>query len=134
MSYGWAEHVGELELRIAAETPEAVLAEAVAAMAELLGEEELATGNDAESRRVELESGDRAVLLADWLGELAFLAETEGFVPGRVERLDLRPDGLSATIAGRRGDPPHLVKAVTYHRLAFEPAEEGWRGVAVLDV
>ncbi len=33
--------------------------------------------------------------LADWLGELAFLAETEGFVPGRVERLDLRPDGLS---------------------------------------
>jgi SHS2 domain-containing protein len=135
MSYAWAEHTGELELRVEAASPEAVLADALAALGELLGEGEAGTPDLArESRRLDLEGADRAVLLADWLAELAFLAETEGFVPDAVEALALRPDGLSARVAGRRARPPHLVKAVTYHRLAFEPAGAGWRGVAVLDV
>jgi SHS2 domain-containing protein len=55
-------------------------------------------------------------------------------VPGSVARLELEGNVLGATVAGHRGEPPHLVKAVTYHRLEFEPGGEGWRARVVLDV
>lgn len=63
-----------------------------------------------------------------------FLAETEDFVPERLQVLQLDGGSLRATVAGRRDAPPHLVKAVTYHELAFERTDAGWRASVVLDV
>jgi SHS2 domain-containing protein len=128
--YEWAEHVGELELRVEAAGEGGVFAEALRALGELLG--------DAEGERrvvdVSVEAADRAGLLAAWLEELVYLAEIEGFVPAAADEIVLGPASLRARVAGRRGSPPHLVKAVTYHRLAFEPGGAGWRAVVVLDV
>jgi SHS2 domain-containing protein len=129
MTYGWGEHVGELELWVEAPDEAAVFAEAVAALGELL-----ATEGAPAAREVSAGGADRATLFAAWLEELAFLAETEGFVPEAVEALELDAERVRARITGRRGSPPHLVKAVTYHRLGFEPTEAGWRATAVLDV
>ncbi len=129
MTYGWAEHVGELELWVEAPSIEGVFADALRALGELLGD-----GRATEPREIVLGGEELAVLLVDWLGELAFLAETEGFVPASLDRLELAADGLRASVSGHRGAPPHLVKAVTYHRLSFEPHAGGWRAVAVLDV
>jgi SHS2 domain-containing protein len=42
--------------------------------------------------------------------------------------------GLAARVHGTVGDPPHVVKAVTYHRLAFEPRGDAWHATVVLDV
>jgi SHS2 domain-containing protein len=83
---------------------------------------------------VALTGGDRAALLADWLGELAYLGETRGLVPDRLASLDLTDEGLTAVVEGGAGDPPHLVKGATYHRLRFERTDEGWRARVVLDV
>jgi SHS2 domain-containing protein len=101
-------------------------------VAELLGRDP--AHGDEVRRELDLAAPDHAVLLADWIAELAYLAESEGFVPSAVERIDVAGDSVSATVAGRRGDPPHLVKAVTYHRLEFERGGAGWRGRVVLDV
>ena len=132
MSYGWSEHVGELELWVQAPDEAGVFAEALRALRELLGDEE--PGGEREWRDVVAEGADRAVLLAAWLEELNFLAETEGFAPETADDLALEPARVRARVGGRVGSPPHLVKAVTYHRLAFERAGGGWRAVAVLDV
>jgi SHS2 domain-containing protein len=135
MAYGWAEHVGELELWIEAPTREAVLADGLRALGALLADDEDAVADaQTEAHEIALEGDDLPVLLADWLAELAFLAETEGFVPEAVDELVLSADGLRARVRGRRAAPPHLVKAVTYHRLAFAPHEGGWRATALLDV
>jgi len=83
---------------------------------------------------VVLTGADRAALLADWFGELAFLAETRGLVPHRLASLELTGDGLSAVVEGSTGHPPHLVKGATYHRLRFERTEQGWSARVVLDV
>jgi SHS2 domain-containing protein len=132
MSYGWSEHVGELELWVEAADEAGVFAEALRALHELLGDG--ATSGEREWRDVVAEGEDRAVLLAAWLEELNFLAETEGFTAETAEDLALEPARVRARVGGRRAAPPHLVKAVTYHRLAFERADAGWRAVAVLDV
>jgi SHS2 domain-containing protein len=131
--YGWGEHTGELELWVTAASAAEVFVEALRAVAELLGSEEGETGAP-EARLIAIEGGDHARLLVGWLEELAFLAETEGFVAERAEELRLAPAGVSARIVGHIGSPPHLIKAVTLHRLAFEPEGDGWRARVVLDV
>jgi SHS2 domain-containing protein len=129
--YRWVEHPAELELSVQTSSEAEVFADGLAALAELLTEE---PGGDAETRFVSLQASERAVLFADWLGELVFLAESEGFVAERLDALDLGRDSLQAAVEGRRGRPPHLVKAVTYHELEFERANGAWRAKAVLDV
>ena len=129
--YRWVEHTSELELEIEAATQPAVFLEAVEAFAELVAEERTI---DSERRLVEVRGDDDATLLVEWLGELAFLAETEGFVPERAGELELDDGVLRATVRGHRGEPRHLVKAVTLHRLLFEPEGDGWRARVVLDV
>ncbi len=127
--YRWVEHTGELELAIEAGSEAEVFADALAAYAELVGP----AGGPHAVHEVDAEAPDRAALLAAWLEELVFLAETEGLVPERAE-IALRPGGLHARVSGRRGDPPHVVKAVTYHDLELSPAGTGWRARVVLDV
>jgi SHS2 domain-containing protein len=108
-----------------------VFEEALRAVAELLGESEPGATS---SRKVAVDAPDRAALLAAWVDELIFLAETEALVPARVEELTLRDDGLEAVVAGHRGAPSHLVKGATYHRIAFDCAEGGCQATVVLDV
>lgn len=143
--YRWAEHTGELELEIEAQAEDDVYRDALAAMAELLGGDGDG-GTDPESHGhaaasgppavhdVVVEAADRPQLLAEFLSELAFLSEIERFVPAGIERLVADEGRLRARVRGRIGDPPHLVKAVTYHRLRFDAVDDGWRATAVLDV
>ena len=134
--YRWIDHTAELELEVHAASEVDVLGEALAAMGELLGEDEgEGEGHGpAVPRRVVIHAGSRPVLFADWLAELAFLAETEGLVPERIAELKLDPERLEATVEGGLAEPRHLVKAVTYHRLEFGPNGDRWRATAVLDV
>ena len=124
------EHTGELEVEIEAPTEQGVFEEGFEAMRELLG----GAGGVRRRRDLSIKAPDRAALLAEWLAELAFIAESEGLVPARLESLELGEDGLTAVVIGSEGHPPHLVKAATYHRLALERSENGWRATVVLDV
>lgn len=127
----FVEHTGELELEIVSPTEQGVFGEALAAFAALVGDD----GGGAEaSHEVVVEAADRALLLAGWLDELVFLAETEGFVPARAPALELSGAGLRATVEGRRGRPRHLVKAVTLNNLELERTDDHWYASLVLDV
>jgi SHS2 domain-containing protein len=129
VSHRWVDHTAELELHVDAPTPERVLVDAMAALAELLD----GSPGVPQTRELRLERADLAALLTGWLEELVFLADTDGFVPEDAE-LDLRDNVLHAVVHGRRTEPRPLVKAVTYHGLEFEPAGERWRAKVVLDV
>ncbi len=128
--YRWMEHTGELELEIDAPTPTAVFEDALCAVAELLGDER---AGDPRVCDVVCSAPDRGALLVAWIEELVFLAETSDFVPARVTRLDLTPERIDASVAGHEGRPRHLVKAATYHRLAFA-CPDGCHARVVLDV
>jgi SHS2 domain-containing protein len=127
--YRFVDHTAELEVELEAESAEGVLTEALQAFAELAGPAE----GEELTRRVVLEASDLPALLAGWLEELLFLAETEGLVPESAE-LVLSDLELSATVRGRRGEPRPLVKAVTLHRLRLRPENGVWKGRVVLDV
>jgi SHS2 domain-containing protein len=133
VTYRWVDHTAELELELEGEHEEDVYRAATEAFAELVEDE----GQDAgETTRhpLTLDARDRADLLVAFLEELVYLADTEGFVPERVDELVLRPDGLHAVVAGRHGAARPLVKAVTYHGLRFGHEQGRWRARIVLDV
>jgi SHS2 domain-containing protein len=129
--YSWVEHTAELELAIRGPTKEEVFAEALHAFAELVGHD--AGGAPAE-HAVSITASDAPALLAEWLGELIYLAETQDFVPDGVFALELDEQELNARIIGRIDEPSHLVKSVTYHDLELKNEGQGWIARVVLDV
>lgn len=152
MVYRWVDHTAELELAIEAPSVEEVLADALAALAELLEPDVAqqprtgAADSDAprrpngaaaagrERRAVDVSARDRAGLFAAWLEELVFLAENEGFVGETLIACRLGTEHLETAVEGRMGAPRPVVKAVTYHRLAFESSGAGYVANVVLDV
>jgi SHS2 domain-containing protein len=137
VTYRWVDHTAEVELEIEADSERGVLEDALRALAELLGIGDPGSGDPDDApdvRVIAVEAGDRPALLAAWIEELAFLAESEGFVATRLVKLDLDANHVRATVAGVFDEPPPLVKAVTYHRLSFERHGEGYGARVVLDV
>jgi SHS2 domain-containing protein len=132
-THRFLEHVAEAELVLEAPTEDGVFTAALDAFRELVDGRRAPAGPPL-THEVALSGGERALLLADWLGELVFLAEVEGFVPDRVEALALDDRGLRATVAGHRGRPRHLVKAVTLDGLELERRGRTWHAHVVLDV
>jgi SHS2 domain-containing protein len=130
--FRWVDHTAELELEIEAPTEEAVFADALAALAEILVSDR--EHQPSVQRDVSVEAEDRPALLAAWMEEMVFLAETDGFEPLAVETLELGPSSAQATVNGRLGQPPPLVKAITYHGLSFAASGDGYRATVVLDV
>jgi SHS2 domain-containing protein len=131
MAHRFVEHVGEVELELDAASEAGIFEAALAALADLL---EAGSAGEPASHRLELGAGDHALLLVDWLSELVFLAEMEGFVPERVASLELDAGRLRAMVEGHRDRPRHLVKAVTLNKLLLEQEGGQWHGRVVLDV
>jgi SHS2 domain-containing protein len=131
LSYRWAEHTAEVQMEIEATTEEAVFADALHALGELLADD---GGGERVWREVAVDGRERGALLVGWLDELVFLAETEDLVPEEAERIEVSDRGLVATVRCRRGSPRHLVKGATYHRLRFERSDSRFRATVVLDV
>jgi SHS2 domain-containing protein len=125
------EHTSELELEIEAATEADVFREALSAFNELVAN---GAGHRPARQHVQVMGEDRGALLVAWLGELTFLAETQAFIAQRAEALGLDDHRLSASVRGYIGEPRHLVKAVTLHRLLFERQDSRWRARVVLDV
>src|SRR5919206_5108323 len=101
--YRWIDHTSELELHVEADTERGVLEDATSALAELLRGDGAAVAGEPVVREVTVAADDRAQLLATWLEELVFLAETEAVVPARVRFETLDERGLRARVDGRRG-------------------------------
>jgi SHS2 domain-containing protein len=118
------EHVGELELRLRAPDFPALLREAGLALAA-----ELLRGQSgepvAEAVHVELEAGDRAALLVDWLNELVYRADAEGLVLDAFDFERADEGGVSCRARGVRAAMAVPVKAATFHGLAVEAAADG---------
>lgn len=133
MSYRFVEHTSELQLEIAAPSRAGVFEDAVLAVGELLGRDSGPKGAS-RTRELSVEARDDPALLAAWIDELVFVAETEGMVPRGVERIDARPSSVRAVVSFTEGMPPHVIKGATYHDLELGRDGETWRGRVVLDV
>lgn len=89
--------------------------------------------------RLSVAAVDRDALVVDWLNELLFRYETEGFLPKELNvSVDEAGNALEARCVGEQADPERhslhpAVKAATYHALQVEH-DGDWRIRVVLDI
>jgi SHS2 domain-containing protein len=133
-SHEVVDHASEVRLRLRAGSLDELLAEAGRALAalQLGGTAGPATGP---WRQIEVSSFDRASLLADWLNELVFLAETEQWVATEFGIDPTDGPSVRARVRGIEVERvPGLVKAATLHGLRLEDVPGGMEGEVILDV
>ena len=133
MAYRFVDHTAELQLEIDAPTRTDVLREAVLALRELLGRDGVEDGEQV-TLEVDVSAADAPALLAAWIDEIVFLAESEGLVPFRVGRVEAGETEANGSVTFTRTAPRHLVKGITYHDLVLAREGGRWRGRVVLDV
>ncbi|HEU5039911.1 MAG TPA: archease [Gemmatimonadales bacterium] len=128
------DHTSELRLRLRAGSFGELLAEAGRALAAVqLRRPVPPAGGD--WRHLEVSAPDRPGLLADWLNELIYLAETERWVGSEFEVERAEPGTLAARARGVTVERvPGLVKAATLHGLRVDDVPGGVSGEVVLDI
>ncbi len=128
------EHTADWALRVRGADLGELLAHAARGMSSLLVSDLESVPADVQ-RRVELDALDAESLLVEWLGELAYWAESELLVFREYDLTEVSPTHLRAALRG--GHVPGLqkhIKAVTYHNLKIVTTEGGLETVVVFDV
>jgi len=140
MPYAFIDHTGDVAVHVEAPSLEALFVDAARALSAVLVE-----GEDPRPRTqlpVTLEAGTPELLLVDWLNDLLFRFDVDGFVPLESDvRLVDTDQGwrLDATLRGEPFDPARhrvrvLVKSVTYHALEIVTSANGVETQIVFDI
>lgn len=128
------EHASEVKVRLFAPTLPALFEEACLALSEIMAETPPRAASADEP--VRLMARDREALLAEWLNELIYRADSEGrlFTAAEIEHLsDTELQGRVGGVGVREWKTQ--VKAATLHELTIASLDqEGWTASVVLDV
>jgi SHS2 domain-containing protein len=130
-------HTADVGLRVKAPDLNTLFADAAQGFFSLivtnLGDVEPRVGVD-----FDVEGGDLAYLLADWLNELLFTFESRRLLLSKFH-VEVAACRLKATAKGETVDESrhlldHEIKAVTYHGLRVERTNVDWIAEVILDI
>ena len=135
--YETFEHTADLGLRVRAADLDTLFAEVAACLFSALVDD---PGTVRPLQRIDLkvEGAEREYLLFDWLRELLYRFDSQHLLLSRFE-VRVGDAGLTARAWGEPFDPArhalaHEVKAITYHGLKVEPADDGWLAEVIVDI
>ncbi len=135
--YRVLEHTADVGFEAYGATRAQVFAHAARALTDLMVEASSVVPRQAADVRVE---GDGpAGLLVNWLSEILYRFDAQGWVYGEFEILELSEHALAARLQGEPFDRVRhrvktQVKAVTYNQLLFEESPQGWRARVFVDI
>ena len=131
------DHTADVGVRVHADSPAAAFAAVAEAMFDVMVDRDQIEEVRTWEVRVEAEGWED--LLVVWLEELLYRYEMDLLVAHRCHIVELSPTRLLATLHGDRLDRPKhdigvQIKAVTYHQLVAEEAEEGFVTQVIFDI
>jgi protein archease len=131
------EHTADVGFEAFGATRDEAFANAGRALMDLIMD--LGTINPRAEVTLEIHGADPQSLLVNWLSEILFLHDAQGWVFRDFEILSLHDDSLIALARGEKFQKPRhqaklLVKAITYHQLALEKTAQGWRAQVYVDI
>ncbi len=131
------EHTADIGFEAFGATRPEVFANAARALTHLMVDlEAIATR---EETLLRLEASDMPSLLVNWLSEVLYQFDAEGWLFRDFEFERLTNHSLEATARGEKFDRTRhqvklLVKAVTYHQLDLRETAQGWRAQVYVDI
>ena len=134
------DHTGDIGVDIDATDPGALFADAARAFSETITDREALAAD--EIVEVWLSADAIDLLLVDWLSELVYRFDADGWLARDVEVGVSEAEGewtLRARLTGVRIDPQRhdvrvLVQAVTYHALEVVQIGSRWHARVILDI
>ena len=131
------EHTADIGFEAFGATRQEVFANAARALMHLMVDLESIAPQETLSLRAE--ASDMPNLLVNWLSEILYRFDAEGWLMRDFEFEDLTDHSLAARARGekfdrRRHEVKLLVKAVTYHQLAVRETAPGWRAQVYVDI
>jgi SHS2 domain-containing protein len=136
MAGGYEEipHTADLALRVWGKNLHSLFVNAAAGMTALMSNA-TSEASSGLTRSLSIEAMDAESLLVEWLGELAFLAESEGALYESFSITDITETRLKAVMENQlSGKPKRTIKAVTYHGLNIVKTKRGLEATVVFDV
>ena len=137
MGYRIFDHTADLGVEITGASVEELYAGAAGALFDLLTD--LSSVRESEERTLAVEGEGPDDLLVNFLREILYSWNGEGFLMKHCTIREAAPRRLTAVLRGETYDPARHrirmeIKAVTYHQVSVEKTEAGWRGTVVFDV
>jgi SHS2 domain-containing protein len=131
------EHTADIGFEAFGATREEMFANAARALTDLMVEIESIQPQEKLSLRAE--GSDMPSLLVNWLSEVLFLFDAEGWLFREFEVENLTDQSLVGSARGEKFDRTRhqaklLVKAVTYHQLDMRETGQGWRAQVYVDI
>lgn len=136
-SYRILEHIADVGFEAWGATREEVFRNAARALVDMMVDLEVIQAREATS--FELQGGDPPSLLVNWLSEIIYRFDAEGWLFCEFEFRRLNDRSMAGVARGEKFDRARhrvklQVKAVTYHQLALDKTSEGWRARVFLDI
>jgi SHS2 domain-containing protein len=137
MDYSIFDHTADLGVDVSGATLEELYAGAAFALFDLLTD--LSSVRAGVARAIVVSGEDPADLLINFLRELLYGWNGDGFLMKTCLIREVKPQRLSALIRGEPFDPARHrilreIKAVTYHQASVSQTAEGWVARVVFDV
>lgn len=146
MSFQFLDHTADVAVDVAADSLAGLYAEAARAFTDTLTPLAGVQPGRTLEVRLDLPPGAdlasdphaRENLMVEWLEELLYRFEVDGFLAARAE-VELSAGALHATLHGETYAPDRhpvkvLVKAVTYHALEVRPTADAWTARVIFDI
>jgi SHS2 domain-containing protein len=131
------EHTADIGFEAFGATRQEVFANAARALMHLMVDLETIAPRKQLSLRAE--ASDMPSLLVNWLSEILYLFDAEGWLFRDFEFEDLTDQSLAVIAQGEKFDRTRhqvklLVKAITYHQLDLRETAQGWRAQVYVDI
>ena len=135
--YRVLEHTADIGFEAFGATREAVFANAARALTHLMVD--LDSILPLENLPLRAEGSDMPGLLVNWLSEVLYLFDAEGWLFRDFKVENLTDHSLAAKAQGEKFDRTRhqaklLVKAITYHQLDLRNTGQGWRAQVYVDI
>jgi SHS2 domain-containing protein len=131
------EHTADVGLRVHGRSLPELFANAGLGLMELAVEEQ--SIQPKERLTLAASGADNEELLVNWLSEILYFVDAEGWLFCRFSVNKMEDHGLQGEGWGQRRDPASrsravAVKAVTYHQVSVSRVGAGWEAVVYFDI
>jgi len=136
-SFRTLEHTADIGFEAFGSTREEVFANGARALMHLIVDLECIAPRS--SVAIRAEGANPQELFVNWLSEILYLHDAEGWLFRDVQVESLSDSLIAATGRGEKFDRARhqaklMVKAITYHQLILEETPQGWRAQVYVDI